>query len=190
LSALSSPSGLSLWDRLPAATILAGTAAEGGALETGSPMHPSPTACPAGCVLPVALVAALLAAPLLAGCANPPPVGCDAMAWTETRLFFGRSVPGGGEVSESQWRAFLDDTLVPAFKDGFSVLDGTGFWLDSDSGATEQERSKILVVVHPGDAASGSALARVAEAYRRRFEQQAVMRADQPACVGFVTAGG
>jgi hypothetical protein len=140
--------------------------------------------------LPREAVAVLLSlAGLLAGCAAPP-APCERMAWTETRLFFGRNIPGGGEVSDAQWRAFLDEVLVPAFKDGFTVLDGTGFWLDADSGQTDQERSKVLVVVHPPGAAADAGLEAVAQAYRRRFEQQAVMRADQPACIGFVGPSG
>jgi len=38
-------------------------------------------------------------------------------------LYFGLSIPGGGEVSEADWRHFESDDLTRAFPKGFTVLD-------------------------------------------------------------------
>lgn len=124
----------------------------------------------------------------LAGCATAGPQSdatCKGETWRETQLYLGRGIPGGGEVSDAQWRDFVESVVVPRFKDGFTVLDGTGFWLDRETATTGQERSKLVVVFHPQDAGSEAALQAIASAYLRRFRQQAVLRAERPVCVTF-----
>ncbi len=110
--------------------------------------------------------------------------------WRETQLYLGRNIPGGGEVSDADWQDFVESVVAPPFKDGFTVLDGTGFWLDSDTATTGQERSKVVVVLHPPDADAEAALHEVSNEYRRRFSQQAVLRAERPVCVNFDSGAG
>ncbi|MBV9833354.1 MAG: DUF3574 domain-containing protein, partial [Alphaproteobacteria bacterium] len=70
----------------------------------------------------------------LGGCATaPPPAAPSACraplkAMTQVDLYFGRNIPGGGEVSDAQWRQFLDEVVTPRFPDGLSVLDVYGQW--------------------------------------------------------------
>ena len=66
----------------------------------------------------------LVATLVLAGCVSatvtsdyePPP--CIGEAWVETQLFMGRSIPDGREVSDREWRNFVESVvaalLVPA----------------------------------------------------------------------------
>jgi hypothetical protein len=108
-----------------------------------------------------------------AGCAMAPSAFSD-------RLFFGRSIPGGGEVSEAQWNAFVTEMIVPRFPEGFSVWRGAGHW-KGDDGASVSEQTCVLEVVHGTDPTVDAKLEEIARAYRQRFNQDAVMRIRTPA---------
>lgn len=130
----------------------------------------------------------LIGAFLTAGCVSTPQGAaliCDGETWRETKLFFGRDVPTGGSVTEPQWRAFLRSEVVPRFKAGFTVLDGAGFWLDTETSETGGEESKVLIVFHQGEPDVQHALNETASAYIRQFDQQAVLSTTQAACVTF-----
>jgi hypothetical protein len=123
----------------------------------------------------------------LAACAGgeaPCPAG-TAQA-TVAEAYFGRAVPGRAEVTEAEWRGFLDDTVTPAFPDGLTVLDGFGQWR-SPQGRGASSASKVLVLVLPGaDAATArSRMQPVEDGWKRRFRQQSVMTLYRGACVGF-----
>jgi hypothetical protein len=122
-----------------------------------------------GSVGAVALVRMFLFVALLAfaGCATAPSMVSD-------RLFFGRSIPGGGEVTEAQWAKFVADVIVPRFPDGFAVWRGTGHWR-GDDGAAVSEQTCVLETWHRPDATVDAKLAEIAQAYRQQFNQDAVI---------------
>jgi hypothetical protein len=126
----------------------------------------------AGCVTPQA------SAPATSACA----VG-DAMV--ETQLFFGMSKPKGGVVSVRDWDAFVAREVSPRFPEGFSVIDGAGFWRDGASQKTISEKSKVVVRLHPPSADADQAIGAIVEAYKVKFEQEAVLRVDRPVCAKF-----
>jgi hypothetical protein len=117
----------------------------------------------------------------LAACATPPPCPPGTQGATVAEAYFGRT-----EVTEEEWRAFLADTVTPAFPDGLTALDGAGQWRDP-AGRILLERSKVLVLVLPGnDAATARARLRpVEEAWKARFRQQSVLTVLRAACVSF-----
>jgi hypothetical protein len=126
--------------------------------------RPAPTAAPAPDVT--------------AACA----VGDTAMV--RDVVYFGRNRPGGGTVSDPDWRRFLDEVVTPRFPYGLTVVDATGQWR-GQTGVVEQERSEIVTVFHAGDAASRQAIADVAAEYKRRFQQEAVLRERLATCARF-----
>lgn len=99
-------------------------------------------------------------------------------------LYFGRRRSDGGAVSDTQWRAFVDDAIVPRFPDGFTVLDAEGRWRGGD-GAIVSEPSQMVVVLHAGDAAALRAIEEIAAQYAWEFAQESVLRERAPACVRF-----
>lgn len=119
------------------------------------------------------LLVALLAS---AGCATPTQVS--------DRLFFGRAIPGGGNVSEKQWNAFVAQVIVPRFPDGFTILRGSGHW-KGDDGKAVSEQSWVLEVVHKDDPLIDAKVAEIARAYRECFKQDAVMCVRTPAGTTF-----
>ena len=134
---------------------------------------------------PVLLAAAGWLAVQSAACTPTPTPSCapPAVSMAVTELYFGRNISGGGEVSDADWRRFLDEVVTPRFSKGFTVLDGEGQYRMSD-GAIARERSKVLVVIAEGGDA-GLLLAEVAAEYKRRFRQESVLRRDGASCVSF-----
>jgi hypothetical protein len=114
---------------------------------------------------------------MLAGCATAPSVVSD-------RLFFGRGIPGGGEVSEAQWKAFVAEVITPRFPEGYSLWRGAGYWR-GDDGKPASEESCVFEVTHQRDAATDAKLAEIAKAYRERFNQDAVLLVRTPAEMTF-----
>lgn len=121
-------------------------------------------------LLPTFLIVVVLA---LAGCATPSTTVSD-------RLFFGRTIPGGGEITEAQWNTFVAEVIVPRFPDGFTVWRGSGHW-KGDDGAHVSEDASVFEVVHHVDAATDAKVAEIAQAYRQRFNQEAVLQIRTPA---------
>jgi len=108
---------------------------------------------------------------------------CAQGTHRHSTLYLGRAIPAGGEVSDEALARFLAEEVVPRLPDGFTVLEGTGFWRDRDTGETIRERTVLLVVLHaPGDR---GAVSEIAAAYARRFGQQAVLRVETPADATF-----
>jgi hypothetical protein len=98
-------------------------------------------------------------------------------------LFFGLSKPGG-EISEAQWQAFVDDTITPRFPDGLTILDGAGQWKDA-KGNISHERSKILLILHERDPGTLKKLDEIRANYKQRFDQESVIRESSDALVSF-----
>lgn len=126
---------------------------------------------------------------LLVGCSrNPPPnptappscaIG-DSAVVRET-LYFGRNRPGGGTVSDGEWQTFLAQVVTPRFPAGLTVVDGTGQWKGA-SGSVEQERAEVVTLFHSGDESARVAVREIAAEYKRRFQQEAVLRERAPTC--------
>jgi hypothetical protein len=124
-------------------------------------------------------------APAVAVAPGSTPVAAAARADTVAdRLFFGRSIPGGGTVTDEEWAAFLRDVVTPRFPGGLSVWRAEGQWLDS-RGTLEHEQATVVEVIHPASPAVDAALGEIADEYKRRFRQDAVLRITTPVRVRF-----
>lgn len=111
---------------------------------------------------------------------------CAAPGQVQSTLFLGRSIPGGGEVDDAALTRFVAEEIVPRLPDGFTLLDGTGFWRDGTTGATIRERTVLLVVLHPPQARG--VVEAIASAYAARFGQQAVLGLESGTVARFHTA--
>jgi hypothetical protein len=90
------------------------------------------------------------------------------------RLFCGLSIPGGGIVSQAELDAFIDEIIEPRFPQGFTVWRAEGQWKGGD------EPVMILEFLHAADPQRDQAVAEIAAEYRRRFQQEAVLRVTMP----------
>ena len=91
----------------------------------------------------------------------------------------------GGAVTEAQFRSFVDEQVTPRFPDGLTLLTGIGQFRDA-GGATLVEGANVLILLYPhGSARADRQIDAIRNDYRRRFEQQSVLRADSVSCVSF-----
>ncbi|WP_257388893.1 DUF3574 domain-containing protein [Tahibacter caeni] len=122
----------------------------------------------------------------LGACRSLPPAACARgdSAVIEDRLFFGLSRPDGTTIAEAQWQAFLRDEVTPRFPQGLTVVDASGQWRNAD-GSLSREASRVLTLAHADDAANEAAVVAIVQAYKRAFDQEAVLRLKQAACASF-----
>lgn len=114
---------------------------------------------------------------LLSACATAP--ARYSVQGVSDRLFCGRSIPGGGEVTDAEIEAFLDEVVTPRFP-GFTSWTATGSWRG------EEEQTLVLEFVHPYGREFDDKVREIAEEYRRRFRQESVMRVTEPAVTEFI----
>lgn len=125
------------------------------------------------------------AALALAACApQAPSCAPPAVPATGFEAYFGRDKPGG-EVTDTEWRDFLNGVLNPSFPEGITVVEAEGRWRDPRSGKTLGERTKLVLIVAQDAAAARRALDAAAADYRRRFDQYTVLRVERPVCATF-----
>lgn len=104
---------------------------------------------------------------------------------TSAELFFGRFIGDKLGVSDADWSRFVDEVATPRFPAGLTVLDAVGQYRGAD-GALVKEPSKVLFLLFaPDDAAAPVKATEIAEAYKRRFQQESVLTVLRPACAAF-----
>lgn len=101
-----------------------------------------------------------------------------------TELYFGRSIPGGGMVTDAEWEKFLAEVVTPRFPDGFTILKATGQYREKD-GTIDKEPSEVLLFFYPPGkrTASRRKIEEIRRAYVKQFKQESVLRLDYPTAV-------
>jgi len=117
---------------------------------------------------------------LLAACAHVAPMPPVEPAVIADRLYCGLSIPGGGTVSEADVETFVEEVVTPRFPGGFTIWRAEGLWKGG------HEPSLIVEILHPYDATIDAKVREIAEEFRKRFRQEAVMRVSTPARIEFV----
>jgi hypothetical protein len=125
---------------------------------------------------------ALLFVMLLAGCVPPPPTCISGKSYIETKLYFGMDKPQG-TVSAVEWQKFVDTDIAPRFPEGFTVVDAHGAWLNRETGHAISEHSKIIIRLHDGT--QDKVIDDIISSYKKKFQQEAVMRVDTGVCAAF-----
>src|SRR3979490_945193 len=100
-----------------------------------------------------------------------------AAAYAPLELLFGLGKQGGGEVSEEEWRAFLETEVTPRFPDGLTVVAAHGQWR-ARSGEIAREPPRALVIWHRRGAGGEADIEAIRNAYKTQFRQESVMRVD------------
>jgi hypothetical protein len=110
------------------------------------------------------------------------PLVGDSFARTE--LYFGLSKPTG-EVSDAQFREFVDNSVTPRFPDGLTLVKGDGQFRDS-KGTTIREKSRLLILFYSlKDKGASERVEAIRLDYRNAFQQESVLRVDSRSCVSF-----
>jgi hypothetical protein len=104
--------------------------------------------------------------------------------WARTELYFGSDMPEGN-VSEQDFKMFLDAQVTPRFPDGLTLLTGYGQFRNSDE-VIVKERSAVLILFYPSQTAETNAkIQAIRDAYKTAFKQESVLRVDSLAVVSF-----
>lgn len=121
---------------------------------------------------------------VLSACAEMPAPPCPpgSTAAVLDQLYFGTSRAHGPDVTPQEWSAFVREEIAPRFPQGYSLLEAQGQWRNAD-GSVAQERSHVLQLVHGDTAADAQAASAIAERYKARFDQEAVLQVGIPACM-------
>jgi uncharacterized protein DUF3574 len=100
-------------------------------------------------------------------------------------LFFGKSIPGRGDLTDAEWGQFLDDTVTANLPNGYTVVDANGAWMNPMTHSTIKEGSKLLMVALPVAPGSLASVNRIRTEYQVRFRQQLVGMTVEQACGSF-----
>lgn len=102
-------------------------------------------------------------------------------AFIRTELFFGTERANKPEVSDREFKNFLDLEVTPRFPDGLTVLKGFGQFREANNQIV-QETSFVLILLYPSGAAreSSKRIEEIRSLYKIQFEQESVLRADDP----------
>ena len=127
---------------------------------------------------------ALLILVLLPACASNPTAPCapGQQAAIQDTLYFGTGRVHGGAVTPQEWEGFVRDEIAPRFPQGFSILEAQGQWRNAD-GSIAHEQTHVLQLLHPVDPHSEQSVGEIADRYKTRFEQEAVLRVRAAACM-------
>ena len=122
--------------------------------------------------------------PALGGAQPLSKVTIQARPFYRTELYFGRSIPSGGTVSDDEWEKFLLDVVTDRFPSGFTVLDARGQYKQVNNEVIK-EPTKILIFFYPPSARASSRrkVEEIRRAYVKQFKQESVLRLDFPGIV-------
>lgn len=107
-----------------------------------------------------------------------------ADSYYRTELYFGRSIPGGGFVTEEEWDKFLAEVVTPRFPNGFTILKATGQYRE-ENGKIDREPSEVLLFFYPvrSRTASRRKIEEIRRSYVNQFKQESVLKFDYPSTV-------
>ena len=118
---------------------------------------------------------------------RPIPIGGlnQSLNFARTELYFGTARAGGAvPVSEAQFFEFLDEQITPRFPDGLTLLKGDGQFKNS-LGEIVKEESFVLILFYSLDGFRDSSrrINEIRELYKEQFQQESVLRVDDPFAV-------
>jgi hypothetical protein len=125
---------------------------------------------------------------ILGACAGPPQPRCALGIGGPVALFtlyLGKAIPGRGDLTEQEWKAFLDSTATVNLPNGYTVLDANGSWMNPATRKTTKEATKMLVAALPEGPDSVAAINRIRQDYQIKFHQQLVGMTVEQACAAF-----
>jgi len=116
----------------------------------------------------------------------------EAIGWVKSELYFGLGDESGessrqqtDNISEAQWRAFVDKEVTSRFPDGLTVLDAYGQWLFKDTQQLHRLRSKVLIVHHEDSPQRRNDIEAIRLAWKRDTGHQSVLWSKSAADVSF-----
>lgn len=105
--------------------------------------------------------------------------------WSRTELYFGSEKPDGSEVTQREFRKFVDEQVTPYFPDGLTVLTGYGQFRNA-AGVIVKEQARVLILFYPLKTKNANKnIQTIRDAYKCYFQQESVLRVDSLALISF-----
>jgi len=106
-----------------------------------------------------------------------------SLNFARTELFFGTAKPDG-VVTDVEFFAFLDQEITPRFPDGLTLLKGDGQFR-GENDVIIKEDSFVLILLYPLEdfRESNRKINAIRRLYRAQFQQESVLRVDDPFAV-------
>src|SRR5215203_2583111 len=111
----------------------------------------------------LALLVMLVPATVVGASAQSTPADANA---TKTEIYFGSDLGDNTAVSQEAWEGFVADVVVPRFPAGITVVEALGRGRSTVGPLT---RTRVLIVVHPGDPDTQARLTEIRAEYKTRF---------------------
>ena len=92
----------------------------------------------------------------------------------KSELYFGMDIKGKS-MKKKQWKAFVNEYLVPNFATGITVLNAGGWYLNSATNNMITEQTKIVVIVHEDSRTEKEKIFKVTRRYCELFQQESVL---------------
>lgn len=108
-------------------------------------------------------------------------------SYQRSDLYFGRDIPGGGQVSDQEWKAFSDSVISGYFPEGYTEWEARGRWKDTKTGITITEPTRVVTFLGKRTKQRSRNIDSIAQRYLRRFHQQSVLRTDSRTGVRFLS---
>jgi hypothetical protein len=104
--------------------------------------------------------------------------------FARTELLFGLSRANAPDITEQEFKSFIDQQVTPRFPQGLTLLTGNGQFQDS-AGNIIQEGAKLLILLYPFSNSRSALVDEIRAEYKSAFEQESVLRTDEHSCVSF-----
>ncbi|WP_298421043.1 DUF3574 domain-containing protein [uncultured Kordia sp.] len=102
--------------------------------------------------------------------------------YIKTELYFGL-LKKDGVVTEEEWKGFKADIISKKFS-GYTEINSKGFWTNP-KGETVSENSKLIIYLNKGTKQDSIAIAFVIGNYKKKFDQESVLKIDTPVNASF-----
>lgn len=91
-------------------------------------------------------------------------------------LYFGRNIANGGEVSKTEFAAFVDNVITPRFPAGLTVFEAKGKFQDS-TGKIIAEPAEVVSLILEDTEKNEVAIHEIVKEYIQKFQQESVLQA-------------
>ncbi|MEB3282309.1 MAG: DUF3574 domain-containing protein [Lyngbya sp.] len=102
---------------------------------------------------------------------------------SKDELYFGLSKQQG-QITETEWKLFLEEVITPRFQAGLTVIDANGQYLNA-AGILIQEQTKLVILIHPNTPKEQQFIQEIIGEYKQRFNQESVLRVSSSVTVSF-----
>lgn len=111
--------------------------------------------------------------------------GCASKKFVQTELYFGLSQQDGKIISDSAFRAFVQNYATKTFTQGFTITASKGWWTDKATKQILSEPSQVIITINKMNNQLSNKIDSLRSMYKNLFNQQSVLRTDKKVSVSF-----